>query len=589
MSKPLVIVESPTKVKTISKILGSEYIVKSSVGHIRDLPRNTKSIPPQYTKEEILWGAVKPNEFENIYVIPEDRKKVVKELRELADKAPDVYLATDDDREGEAIAYHLKEALELKKEPKRIKFNEITEPAVLNAIENPEVIDIGKFKSYEARRTLDRMIGYEISPKLRDLGGAFISTGRVQGPAIRLIVEKEEERLRFVKSKYFEIEATCKTSDIEFVANLKSVKGKRIASSKDFDKNGIKINKDKEYISEKDCDEVLKILNNGSAKTSKIKETPRSGKPPKPLKTTSLQSSARNNLGFQPRKTMSVAQKLYQEGLITYMRTDSIRLSDIAIKAARKYISENFTKDHLPTEPNLYGDNKNAQAAHEAIRPSGDIFTEPKELLGKFKEDSDEFKLYSLIFNISVASQMTEAKGVTKSIEIEVEDDTFGPIILGISGTTWIFGGYRDLIKDLSEKSQELPDLAEGDLINIINSKSEEKFTTPPNRYSSTSLINKLEELGIGRPSTYVSIIESITSVFINSESSLKPRILAIAMINNFMKPYFDLYIDYEFSKLMEDELDKILESKNPEEAKVKFLEESYNKIKKHIEGYENA
>ncbi len=589
MSKPLVIVESPTKVKTISKILGSEYIVKSSVGHIRDLPRNTKSIPPEYTKEEILWGAVKPNEFENIYVIPEDRKKVVKELRELADKAPDVYLATDDDREGEAIAYHLKEALELKKEPKRIKFNEITEPAVLNAIENPEVIDIGKFKSYEARRTLDRMIGYEISPKLRDLGGAFISTGRVQGPAIRLIVEKEEERLRFVKSKYFEIEATCKTSDIEFVANLKGVKGKRIASSKDFDKNGKKINKEREYISEKDCKEILNLLSNGSAKTSKIKETPRSGKPPKPLKTTSLQSSARNNLGFQPRKTMSVAQKLYQEGLITYMRTDSIRLSEVAIKAARKYISENFTKDHLPKDPNLYGDNKNAQAAHEAIRPSGDIFTEPKELLGKYKEDSDEYKLYSLIFNITVASQMTDAKGVTKSIEIEVQDEAFGPIILGISGTTWTFGGYRDLIKDLSEKSQELPDLTEGDLINIINSKSEEKFTTPPNRYSSTSLINKLEELGIGRPSTYVSIIESITSVFINSESSLKPRILAIAMINNFMKPYFDLYIDYEFSKLMEDELDKILESKNPEEAKVKFLEDSYTKIKKHIEGYENA
>ena len=588
MSKPLVIVESPTKVKTISKILGSEYVVKSSVGHIRDLPRNTKSIPTEYKKEEIYWGAVKPG-FENIYVIPEDRKKVVKELRELADQAPDVYLATDDDREGEAIAYHLKEALELKKEPKRIKFNEITEPAVLKAIENPEIIDIGKFKSYEARRTLDRMIGYEISPKLRDLGGAFISTGRVQGPAIRLIVEKEEERLRFVKSKYFEIEATCKTSDIEFLANLKSVKGNRIASSKDFDKNGKKINKDREYISEKDCNEILDILNNGSAKTSKIKETSRSGKPPKPLKTTSLQSSARNNLGFQPRKTMSVAQKLYQEGLITYMRTDSIRLSDIAIKAARNYISENFTKDHLPNEPNLYGDNKNAQAAHEAIRPSGDVFTEPKELLKKYNEDSDEYKLYSLIFNITVSSQMTEAKGITKSIEIEVQDDTFGPIVLGISGTTWIFGGYRDLIKDLSEKSQELPDLNEGDLINIIKSSSEEKFTTPPNRYSSTSLINKLEELGIGRPSTYVSIVESITSVFINSESSLKPRILAIAMINNFMKPYFDLYIDYEFSKLMEDELDKILESKNPEEAKVKFLEDSYSKIKKHIEGYENA
>ena len=589
MSKPLVIVESPTKVKTISKILGSGYVVKSSVGHIRDLPKNTKSIPDEYTKEEIKWGAVKPKGLENIYVVPEDRIKVVKELRDLADKAPEVYLATDDDREGEAIAYHLKEALELKKEPKRIKFNEITEPAVLSAIENPEIIDIGKFKSYEARRTLDRMIGYEISPKLRDLGGAFISTGRVQGPAIRLIVEREEERLRFVKSKYYEIQATCKSANLEFQANLKSVKGNRIASSKDFDKNGKKINKDKEYISEKDCDQILNILNNGSAETSKIKETPRSGKPPKPLKTTSLQSSARNNLGFQPRKTMSVAQKLYQEGLITYMRTDSIRLSEIAINAARNYISANFTEDHLPNEPNLYGDSKNAQAAHEAIRPSGEVFTEPKELISKYKEDSDEFKLYSLIFNITVASQMTEAKGVTKSIEIEVQNATFGPIVLGISGTTWIFGGYRDLIKDLSEKSQELPDLNEGDLVNIIESNSEEKFTTPPNRYSTTSLINKLEELGIGRPSTYVSIIESITSVFINAESSLKPRILAIAMINNFMKPYFSPYIDYEFSKSMEDSLDKILDSEDPEKARINFLNESYKKITSHIEGYEDA
>ena len=202
MTKPLVIVESPTKVKTISKILGSEYIVKSSVGHIRDLPRNSKTIPPQFDSKKILWGAVKPKDFENIYVIPEDRKKIVNELKEIADKAPEVYLATDDDREGEAIAYHLKEALELKGEPKRIKFNEITEAAVTNAINNPEKLDLGKFKSYEARRTLDRMIGYEISPKVRDLGGAFISTGRVQGPAIRLIVEREEERIKFVKAKY---------------------------------------------------------------------------------------------------------------------------------------------------------------------------------------------------------------------------------------------------------------------------------------------------------------------------------------------------------------------------------------------------
>jgi len=586
MSKPLVIVESPTKVKTISRILGDEYVVKSSVGHIRDLPRNTKSIPSSFKKEDILWGAVKPNQFENIYVIPEDRKKIVNELKDLADKAPDVYLATDDDREGEAIAYHLKESLELKNEPKRIKFNEITDTAVLNAMKNPEKIDIGKFKSYEARRTLDRMIGYEISPKLRDLGGAFISTGRVQGPAIRLIVEREEERLSFIKSEYFEIKADCKSLGFEFKSNLKSLNGIKISTSKDFDKKGKKISKDRRYLNEEEARDIVNILKNSVANISNIKESQRTGKPPKPFKTTSLQTSARNNLGFQPGKTMGIAQKLYQEGLITYMRTDSIRLSDIAIKASRKYIESNFSKEHLPSTPNYYGDSKNAQAAHEAIRPSGEKFKTPEELLNKYKEDSDEYRLYELIFNITIASQMSEARGVTKTIDIEVNDEIYETILLGISGTTWVFGGYRDIAKNLSEQSQELPNLKKGDKVEIINSEYEQKFTNPPNRYSSTSLINKLEELGIGRPSTYVSIIQSITSVFINSDSSLKPRIIAMAMINNFMKPYFDPYINYKFSKEMEDKLDEILESKSPEEAKIDFLKDSYEKIQKHVNKY---
>ena len=586
MSKPLVIVESPTKVKTISKILGSDYIVKSSVGHIRDLPRNAKSIPSAFDNKSILWGAVKPASFENIYVIPEDRKKIVNELKELASSAEEVYLATDDDREGEAIAYHLKEALEIKGEPKRIKFNEITEPAVTKAMSNPETIDVGKFKSYEARRTLDRMIGYEISPKVRDLGGAFISTGRVQGPAIRLIVEREEERIKFVKSIYFDIKANCVNNEIPFAASLKKVGGKRTASSTDFDDKGNKTSKDKKYLEKQDAENIVEILSNSTAKISSIKESSRSGKPPKPFKTTSLQTSARSNLGFQPRKTMGVAQRLYQEGLITYMRTDSIRLSDVAIKASRDYIAENFSSMHLPSKPNLYGDTKNAQAAHEAIRPSGDKFTTPEELLSTHKEDSDEYKLYKLIFNTTVASQMTDAQGITKSIEIEVEDSNYSSLILGISGTTWTFGGYRDLIKDATEKSQELPDLKENDQLSISSAEWEEKYTNPPNRYSSTSLINKLEELGIGRPSTYVSIIESITSVFINAESNLKPRILALALINNFMKPYFNQYIDYEFSKSMEDELDKILESEDPEKSKIEFLENSFNTINNHIEKY---
>ena len=586
MSKPLVIVESPTKVKTISKILGSDYVVKSSVGHIRDLPRNSKSIPSTYSNKEILWGAVKPENYENIYVVPEDRKKVVSELKKLADDAPEVYLATDDDREGEAIAYHLNEALELKTEPKRIKFNEITENAVINAINNPEKIDVGKFKSYEARRTLDRMIGYEISPKVRDLGGAFISTGRVQGPAIRLIVEREEERLSFVKARYFEIFADCASEGNSFKATLKKIENSRVAGASDFDRNGKQISKDKKYLDEKEVEVLSNQLKDASGKISEIKESSRTGKPPKPFKTTSLQTSARSNLGFQPRKTMGIAQRLYQEGLITYMRTDSIRLSDVAIKASRDFIESSFSSKYLPDKPNLYGDSENAQAAHEAIRPSGEKFTTPEELLAKYKEDSDEFKLYKLIFNTTIASQMVDAQGITKTIEFIINSESMGEVTFGLSGTTWTFGGYRDLIKDLSEKSQELPNLTKTSEVVLTNLLIEEKYTNPPNRYSSTSLINKLEELGIGRPSTYVSIIESITSVFINAESSLKPRILAMALINNFMKPFFEQYIDYEFSKSMEDELDKILDSSDPQKSKVNFLNESHQKIKNLIQNY---
>ena len=586
MSKPLVIVESPTKVKTISKILGSDYVVKSSVGHIRDLPRNSKSIPSTYSNKEILWGAVKPENYENIYVVPEDRKKVVSELKKLADEAPEVYLATDDDREGEAIAYHLNEALELKNEPKRIKFNEITENAVINAINNPEKIDVGKFKSYEARRTLDRMIGYEISPKVRDLGGAFISTGRVQGPAIRLIVEREEERLSFVKAKYFDIFADCASEGNSFKATLKKIENSRVAGASDFDRNGKQISKDKKYLDEKEVEVLSNQLKDASGKISEIKESSRTGKPPKPFKTTSLQTSARSNLGFQPRKTMGIAQRLYQEGLITYMRTDSIRLSDVAIKASRDFIESNFSSKYLPDKPNLYGDSENAQAAHEAIRPSGEKFTTPEELLAKYKEDSDEFKLYKLIFNTTIASQMVDAQGITKTIEFIINSETMCEVTFGLSGTTWTFGVYRDLIKDLSEKSQELPNLTKTSEVVLTNLLIEEKYTNPPNRYSSTSLINKLEELGIGRPSTYVSIIESITSVFINAESSLKPRILAMALINNFMKPFFEQYIDYEFSKSMEDELDKILDSSDPQKSKVNFLNESHQKIKNLIQNY---
>tara|TARA_B100001123_G_scaffold409083_1_gene502910 strand:+ start:360 stop:3029 length:2670 start_codon:yes stop_codon:yes gene_type:complete len=589
MSKPLVIVESPTKVKTISKILGPDYIVSSCVGHIRDLPRTSKDVPVEL-KDKCMWNAViVEKNFENIYVVPDDRKKIVSDLKKMASKASELYLATDDDREGEAIAWHLKELLEPNSEPKRITFNEITESAIKAAIEKPGVVNLGKFKSWEARRTLDRMIGYEISPKLRDLGGAFISTGRVQGPAVRLIVEREEERLGFVKAPYFELRAECKSLESSFVAEVKSVENKKLATGVDFDNQGKILNDNKKYLNKEESLEISKILTGGLANISKIKEVSRTAKPPKPLKTTSLQSSARNKFGFQPQKTMSLAQKLYNEGFITYMRTDSIRLSDIAIKASRDYISEHFKKELLPPEPRVYKDKKNSQAAHEAIRPSGEKFKSPDDISSKFKEGSDEHKLYSLIFNTTVASQMEDAKGITKNIEIEVQDSKFAPIILSVSGTSWIFKGYRELIQDANEKIQNLPNLKEGEKITILETVVEEKYTTPPNRYSSVGLVKKLEELGIGRPSTYVQILNSISSVFIRSESSLVPRIIALAKIWNFMKPHFSKYIDYEYTKLMEDSLDSIAESSDPDKARINFLSDAYKIIGKHIADYEEA
>ena len=570
MSKPLVIVESPTKVKTISKILGPDYIVRSSVGHIRDLPRNTKSIPSKFDSKKILWGAVKPGNFENIYVIPEDRKKIVRELKEISDTAPEVYLATDDDREGEAIAYHLKEALEIKGEPKRIKFNEITESAVTKAMSNPDTIDVGKFKSYEARRTLDRMIGYEISPKVRDLGGAFISTGRVQGPAIRLIVEREEERLKFVKSLYFEIKANCGSSEVNFDANLKKVGEKRIATSADFNDKGEKTNKDKKYLNKNDAEKIVEILTNSIAKISNIKESSRSGKPPKPFKTTSLQTSARSNLGFQPKKTMGIAQRLYQgvdiegetTGLITYMRTDGTNISKEAIDDFRKFITDDYGDKYLPEAPNSYTGKKakNAQEAHEAIRPTN-ISRKPSDI--KKYVNADQFKLYELIWSRALSSQMTPAEFDRNTIIISSNDNK---INFRASGSVVKFDGFLKVyqVQETDEDAKNiLPEVKVGEEISILKLNDEQHFTDPPPRYSEASLVKKMEELGIGRPSTYASIISVLSTrnyvELINKRFNPTDR---GKLISAFLEKLFSKYVDYNFTADLENQLDEITSGK---------------------------
>ena len=587
MSKPLVIVESPAKVKTISKILGPDYTVASSVGHIRDLPRSKKDVPIDLV-DKCEWNAVLVDEgFNNIYVVPENRKDIVKKLKKLVPTASELYLATDDDREGEAIAWHLEELLEYKNKPKRITFNEITESAIKKAIENPGVVDLAKVKSWEARRTLDRMIGFELTPIMRNIGGG--STGRVKIPSVKLIVETERERFNYIESEYFEITAECHSSNYSFSASVKSIQEKKLASASDFDEKGNRQDIKKKYLESSEAKEIVTILSGSKVSISNIKESPRTGKPPKPLKTTSLQSAARNKLGFQPSRTMAVAQKLYNEGFITYMRTDSIRLSENAIKASRNYISSNFSKDFLPAEPRVFTDNKDSQGAHEAIRPSGEEFKSPDEISNKFKVDSDEHNLYSLIFNTTIASQMSNAKGITKTVEIEINDEKFGPIVLGVSGTTWTFEGYRRVLGNLGDTTQSLPDLKKGEEVNISVANAEEKYTNPPNRYSSVGLIKKLEELGIGRPSTYVEILKGIGVNFIRSESSLFPRMLAIVKIENLIEPHFPKYADYKYTRYMEEGLDGIAKSSNPQKAHLEFLNEAYKEIKLHIQEFKDS
>lgn len=539
----LVIVESPTKAKTISKFLGSEYKVESSFGHIRDLPKNEMGIDIE-------------NNFEPRYIIPTKAKKTVSKLRELAKKADKIILASDEDREGEAIAWHLVQALKIdKNKTDRIAFHEITKDAIIDALDNPRTIDIKLVDAQQARRILDRLVGYELSPFLWKKVAKGLSAGRVQSVAVRLIVEREKEIKAFKADEYWSVIASLepKTGEKkEFAARLNKINGKTI------DKLEIN-NKEK-------ADKILAELDGIEYIVSSVEQKEARKNPPKPFTTSSLQQTANRWLGFSAKQTMMIAQQLYEGveidgegnvGLITYMRTDSLNLSEKFLSGAKQYIKNTYGERYSLKTPRLFKTKaKGAQEAHEAIRP-----TEPDRDPESLKDslNSNQYKLYKLIWQRAMASQMTE--GIISATSVDIEAGS--KYQFRTTGQTIKFDGY---LKVYPEKSQEidLPQLKEKETLNLLKLESDQHFTKPPARYSDAGLVKELEKYGIGRPSTYAPTIATIIERnYVNRDENkrLAPTDIAFVVIELLSK-HFEQIVDFQFTAQVENSLDEIANGK---------------------------
>lgn len=571
----LVIVESPTKAKTIRKFLGKNYIVESCMGHIRDLPQSSKDIPEKVKKEK--WAQLGVNvdkNFEPIYCVPKDKTKVIKNLKEKLEEADVVYLATDEDREGESISWHLSEVLKPKVPVKRMVFNEITEEAIQKSLKETRDIDYNLVRAQEARRILDRLVGYTISPLLWKKVAYGLSAGRVQSVAVRLIVEKEKDRIKFKKSNYFSIAAYLKKKGEEFESKLLSLDKKRIATGKDFDGTTGKLVQGKDVIvlNEKQSNEIVQGLNASSWTVSELEEKPVSRKPYAPFITSTLQQEANRKLGLSSRETMQVAQKLYEQGFITYMRTDSTFLSEEAIKAARSAIQTKYGKDYLPASPRLYEGKKvkGAQEAHEAIRPAGTKFQDP-DATGL---EGVQFRLYDLIWKRTMASQMTDAQQKQVSIKIEAEVKGAGAYagqsaIFNATGTTLEFAGFLrayvegsdDPDADLESKEVRLPQLKVKDNLDLGKLDALAHETKPPARFTEASLVQTMEKEGIGRPSTYASVIGTIIDRgYVRKQGNALIPTFTAMVVSNLLSNHLTQYVDLGFTSEMESSLDHIAE-----------------------------
>lgn len=594
------IVESPTKARKIAGYLGSNYVVESSRGHIRDLPRNAADVPAKFKSEP--WARLGVNvdqNFEPLYIVSPEKKSTVTELKGLLKDVDELYLATDGDREGEAIAWHLLETLKPRVPVKRMVFHEITEPAIRNAAENPRDLDIALVDAQETRRILDRLYGYEVSPVLWKKVAPKLSAGRVQSVATRIIVQRERERMAFHSASYWDVTAELdasvsdpSASPPKFTAKLNTVDGRRVATGRDFDSLGqLKRPDEVLVLDEASAGALTSGLRGAQLAVTSVEQKPYTRRPYAPFMTSTLQQEAARKLRFSSERTMSIAQRLYENGYITYMRTDSTTLSESAINAARTQARQLYGEEYVHPSPRQYTRKvKNAQEAHEAIRPAGDVFQTPGQLHSAL--DTDEFRLYELIWQRTVASQMADARGTTLSLRIGGSASSGEQVVFNASGRTITFPGflkaYVESIDELAggesdDAESRLPNLTQGQRVDAADLSADGHQTSPPARYTEASLIKALEELGIGRPSTYSSIIKTIQDRgYVQKKgSALVPSWVAFAVVG-LLEQHFGRLVDYDFTAAMEDELDEIA---NGQEQRTNWLNNFYFGGEHGVEG----
>jgi DNA topoisomerase-1 len=591
-TKKLVIVESPAKAKTIGQYLGEDYEVQASVGHIRDLIE-PKNLPPELKKGSLGKFSVDvENNFEPYYVISDAKKKTVAELKKALAGADELYLATDEDREGEAIAWHLLQVLKPKVPVRRMVFHEITKDAIQEAKNNTRDLDTALVDAQETRRILDRLYGYEVSPVLWRKVGPGLSAGRVQSAATRLVVDRERERLAFTAASYWDLIAQLATAADaqDFESRLVRIGGTRVAVGRDFDDSGV-LKSDAVALDEAAAQSIARALRDDDVAltVTSVESKPYTRRPAAPFTTSTLQQEAARKLRFSARQTMSVAQSLYENGYITYMRTDSPTLSQQALNAARTQAAHLYGAETVPAQPRLYaGKNKSAQEAHEAIRPSGDTFRTPAELSTTLR--GNDWKLYDLIWKRTVASQMADAKGSTATVTISatrasgdlVTTESTGAARdaeFSASGTVITFRGFMSAYEEGHDEERnestdaaeaKLPPLSEGQRLRLIEVEAKGHETSAPPRYTEASLVKTLEELGIGRPSTYAAIISTIIDrgYVTPRGTALVPNWIAFSVVR-LLEEYFADLVQYDFTAGMEDDLDRIA---GGEEDRVEWL-----------------
>ena len=576
MPTRLVIVESPAKARTIAGYLGGEFVVESSVGHIRDLPNRASDVPKEQRERYGKLGVDVEHEFEPFYVVDADKKRVVSDLRQKLRGADELLLATDEDREGEAIAWHLREVLKPKVPVRRMVFHEITRDAIQRALDQTRDIDERLVDAQETRRILDRLYGFEVSPVLWKKVMPRLSAGRVQSVATRLFVERERERMRFVAASYWDVVGTFEPGSSE--ARLVAVADKRIAQGRDFREDGTS-GDDVLVLDEEAARSLATGLEGRLFSVQKVDEKPYTRRPAAPFRTSTLQQEASRKLRFSSQTTMSLAQRLYENGHITYMRTDSVTLSDAALKAARAHAAREHGPETVPAEPRRYERAvANAQEAHEAIRPAGDVFRTPAQLARELNRD--ELALYDLIFKRTIASQMKDAAGQTVSIELGATSADDTAATFRASGTVITFPGFmlayasgRDEPSE-DEEERRLPAVTVGQELSASSLEPQGHETSPPARYTEASLVKALEERGIGRPSTYASIMGTILDrgYVYKKGTALVPTFLAFA-VTQLLERHFDRLVDYDFTARLEDDLDKIASG---DEHRVAWLRRFY-------------